>query len=217
MIIKALLIDFDETVVNKDILDVICAIVGKEKESQRLNDEFIAGKREGLCTLITRINFLKGVSVSAIEERLNAQNYLAKGAHELFKYLHAKKVTSILHSGNIVPILLYYKSILGVDYVVGTKPKMNGDSIDSISIDDFPEKSFKVMGCANILRQLGITSGEVVAIGDSIADREIFEYAAKAIAVNPKGGIERYADYVIDNDLTKVINIIEFLLHDSPS
>lgn len=43
--IKAVLIDFDGTIVSKDILDVVCEIVGKEEESNKLNKEFHAGVR----------------------------------------------------------------------------------------------------------------------------------------------------------------------------
>lgn len=81
--IKAVLLDFDGTLVNKDILDVICGIVGKEKESEEINQKFHAGTLIGLTPLITRINFLKGVSLSQIYGKLNENSYLAKGANEL--------------------------------------------------------------------------------------------------------------------------------------
>jgi 2-hydroxy-3-keto-5-methylthiopentenyl-1-phosphate phosphatase len=54
---KIFLCDFDGTLVYRDILDVICGTVGKEEESQKLNEEFIAGKRENLPTLKKRIDF----------------------------------------------------------------------------------------------------------------------------------------------------------------
>ena len=186
MKIKALLTDFDGTLVNKDILDVVCGIVGKEELSLQLNEEFVSGKREGLPTLITRINFLHNVSLLDIKERLAINNYLIPGAIELFNYLKAKDIVTILHSGNILPVLEYYKNLLKISYVVGTNPKMSGDIIDSISIEDFPGKDFKLVGCRNILSQLAISPEFVLAMGDSPADEQIFSFAAKSIAVNPK-------------------------------
>jgi phosphoserine phosphatase len=50
-----------------------------------------------------------------------------------------------------------------------------------------------------------------LAIGDSPGDQSRFEFAAQAIAINPKEGIERHADYVIKDNLAAAIPIIERL------
>ena len=60
--IKAVLLDFDGTLVTKDILDVACKIVGKDTESKKLNEEFNSGKTSGLDALIKRINLLRRYS-----------------------------------------------------------------------------------------------------------------------------------------------------------
>ncbi|MCL2341685.1 MAG: hypothetical protein FWC53_01085 [Firmicutes bacterium] len=53
--IKLVITDFDGTLVLEDILDVICGINKKEKESIKLNEDFISGKTNGLITLKKRI------------------------------------------------------------------------------------------------------------------------------------------------------------------
>jgi len=112
---KLFLSDFDGTLVNKDILDVLCGINGKEEESKRLNEEFIAGKREGLPTLKQRIDFLKGITTAQIKAKLDVKNYLIAGAIELFAYLKASGYITVLHSGNILPVLEYYQGLLDID------------------------------------------------------------------------------------------------------
>jgi len=211
MEIKAILIDFDGTVVTKDILDVICGIVGKEKESRIINEEYHAGKREGLGALIERINFLSGVSTSQINSKLSENDYLMGGALEFFKFLNKNKIISILTSGNLVPILEYYQKKLGISYVVGTKPKMEGNKIESISKEDFSGSNFKLEDSKAILDKLGIKQENVVAIGDSPADKIIFEFAKKSIAINPKEEIEKYADFQIKDDLSKAIDVLKKL------
>jgi phosphoserine phosphatase len=51
-----------------------------------------------------------------------------------------------------------------------------------------------------------------VAIGDSPTDKGMFEISSKSIAINPKGNIEQYADYVIEDNLSKAIQILKDLL-----
>ncbi len=207
--IKAVLLDFDGTLVYKDILDVVCGIVGKEEESDRINKDFHAGKLSGLTPLITRINFLKGVSLSQIQKKLNENAYLVTGAKNLLDFLNQKQIVTILNSGNITPVLEYYQKLLGISYIVGTQPKMNNDIIEGIAEEDFPGRQFKVIGVKRILDQLSIAPQDTLAIGDSPADKTMFELAGASIAINAKNGVEQFATFVIQNDLTKAIPIIE--------
>lgn len=79
-----------------------------------MNMEFIEGKREGLPTLKKRIDFLNGVTLSDVFNKLNENNFLIEGAYELFTELKKRGVTTVLHSGNLVPVLQYYQKELGV-------------------------------------------------------------------------------------------------------
>jgi phosphoserine phosphatase len=208
--IKAMLLDFDGTLVTKDMLDVACGIVGKEEESRKINSDFHKGKLTGITPLITRINFLKGVSLTQIEEKLKENSYIARGAKELLLFLQQQGIISILTSGNITPILTYYQTLLPISYIVGTHPKIKNNLISGITEEDFSEKNFKVIGVKKILHTLGISPEETVAIGDSPADKGLFAFAGTSIAVNPKNGIENDADFVItDQDLSQVIPILE--------
>lgn len=207
--LKAVLLDFDGTLVIKDILDVVCGIVGKEEESDQINKDFHAGKLSGLTPLITRINFLRGVTLQQINSKLDENSYLMPGAHELFQYLKENSIISIIHSGNITPILSYYQKLLGADYIVGTNPQMNGDEILGISESDFPGREFKVIGVKEILEALSIQPEETLAIGDSPADKAMFEFAGASIAINPKNGIEAYASYIIKDSLENAMPILE--------
>ena len=200
--------DFDGTLVTKDVLDVVCGIVDKEKESRNLNEAFQKGKMPGKETLIKRINFLKGVSVGQIKSKLDENNYYMPGLVELMDFLKKNKIVVILYSGNIIPILLYYKDKLHIDYVVGTTPKMNGDTILGISEDDFPARSWKIAGIEKALDSHKLDFSDCLAIGDSAADKVVFDKASLCIAINPKGGIEETADYVV-NDLYEVLGILE--------
>lgn len=207
--IRAVILDFDGTLVTRDLLDVVCGIVGKEDESRKLNEEFHRGKRDGLTSLIERINFLKGVSLVQIEQKLSENSYLMKGAGSLLEYLRAHKIISVLSSGNILPILGYYHKMFEFTHIVGTVPKMNGDIIEGISQEDFHDKNFKIEGVKRILEQESIPPELTLAIGDSPADKSFFDYAHISIAINPKEGVGEYATHVIWDDLSLAIPIIE--------
>lgn len=209
--IKAVLIDFDGTLVYKDILSILCGIVGKEIESESLNREFHAGIRPGVASLIERIDFLQGVSITQIKQKLSENLFLMKGSHEFIDYLNQNHITSILHSGNIMPVLEHYQRLLGITYVVGTRPMLMGETIMGITEKDFLGPNFKLKGVQEILHKIGIKSQETLAIGDSPADKPIFAFAGKSIAINPKEGIDQFATYTIENDLSLAVQIIKDL------
>lgn len=202
---KIFLSDFDGTLVNKDILDVLCGINGKEEESKLLNEEFIAGKREGLPTLKQRIDFLNGITKQQIKDKLDKNDYLIKGAVELFKFLKKNNIITVLHSGNILPVLEYYQQKLKIDYVVGNQPRCEGEVIIGIEIEDFASRDFKYKGCQDIINKLRIEKKNVIAIGDSPADLQVFSLAGTKVVINAKGGIDKDAEIILGNDLSDLI------------
>jgi HAD superfamily phosphoserine phosphatase-like hydrolase len=212
MIIKAIIIDFDGTIVRADTSDVLAGLVGKQAESEALNQRFHEGKMTGVEGLVQRINFLKGLSIGQMREVVAGQDYLRPGARELFDFLRANHIVSIIASGSTLPFLRIYQEKLGADYVVGSNPKIEDGRIVAISESDYSGLDFKIRDSKAILDHLGIPGSQVAAIGDSPADRAIFEFAAKSIAINPKAGIEQHADYVIHDDLAQAIPILRELM-----
>jgi phosphoserine phosphatase len=211
--IKAVLLDFDGTLVTKDILPVIAKIVGKEQESLELDNDFHKGKSKGLSGLIIRINMLKGVSVTQIKNILKQENYLMPGAHEFLEFLNNNGIITILASGNILPVLEYYRSQehFKIDYLIGSQPHIKDDIIEGISEKDYSDCDYKLTESKQILNTLGIAASETLAIGDSPGDKSRFFFAGKSIAINPKEGIEKYADYIIHDSLIEAIEIIQKL------
>ncbi len=206
--VKALIIDFDGTIVTEDIMDLLCGLAGKKADSERLNQLFHEGKLNGLTGLIQRINFLTGLSLKQIQTVVDENDYLRDGATELFDYLKANNIVTIIASGSIVPLLEIYRHKLRADYVVGSRPRIIDGRIGVITEEDYSGMDFKVRDSRAILDNLGITYDSVIAVGDSPADKGIFDLAAKSIAVDPKSGIEKCADFVIDNDLRDIIPIL---------
>lgn len=207
--IRVALLDFDGTLVTKDILDLLCRVVGKEEESQKANEAFNRGELLGLSALITRINFLSGMTQSQINDALKPNSYLMPGAVELMKFFKDNNILTILASGNILPVLQYYQKLLGIDYIVGSQPTMDGDAIVGIDESAFSSKSFKIDGIKAILSKYDYSKENIIAIGDSPSDKGIFEMSGYAIAINPKGDIAEFADSVINEDLMSVLPILE--------
>lgn len=207
--IKVVILDFDGTLVTRDILDVLCGIMGKEQESRKINDDYHAGKLTGIIPLIQRINLLKGLQETRIALELQNKSYLMPGARELIDFLHKHAITTILASGNIIQVLAFYQNLLNIDYIVGSRPHVKNGVVTRITRADYPSPDFKLIGVRKIVESLQITEDETLVIGDSPADKSLFLYAKYSVAINPKGDIEKSAHLVIHDSLSHAIPYIE--------
>lgn len=206
--IRAALLDFDGTLVREDFSDLLAEINGKRAESQRLNAEFHSGKRPGVSGLIDNTNLLDGVTLTQVRDVVRASDCLMPGAHELFGFLHEQRITTVVASGSILPVLHEFQTILGIDHVVGTAVAIRDQTIRGVDPENLPVDGFKLLGCMQLLTELEIPIAEAVAIGDSPAEKGLFVHAGLSIAINPVGGVEQYADHVIGSDLNEAVDLI---------
>lgn len=212
MKVRALLLDFDGTLVQRDMLSEVIDLVGKKIESQQIDADFQSGKLPGVLGLIQRINLLAGVSVKQIKDKVHEDLSLIEGARELIQYCKDTSVITILASGSITPILEVYQNELGIDYIVGPKPVIENDVVTGISESDFPkEGNFKVVGITNILRENNIRNANSVAVGDSRGDLPMFKLANYAIGINPKVNLDEFIDEKVVNlhQVVEILNKIE--------
>lgn len=191
---------------------MLADLVGKGKESRALDQAFHAGISVGPAGIVKRINMLKGMSIQDIDMAIERNPSLMPGARELTDFLHSQGIISILASGSIMPVLEYYQQhLLYLDYIIGSRPKFRNGVLEGITEADYSDSDYKLVESKQILNRLGINASETVAIGDSPGDRSRFEFAGHAIAINPKRGIEKHADFVIHDDLAQAIPIIRAL------
>ncbi len=209
--LKTALVDFDGTLVDADVLDHLCGVVGKAHESRHL------GRSCGLDSLVARINLLEGLSLDRIREEIELHDFLDPGARDLVAWLKRVGLTVILHSGNLVQVLAYYQEQLGFDAVVGSEASMIGGKVRGISIDAYPCEDFKLHGCKQVLERLSIPPHEVTAIGDSPADIPLFRFCGRerSIAKRPKEEhrelLRRHVSYFVE-DLFEARRLIQQMM-----
>jgi HAD superfamily phosphoserine phosphatase-like hydrolase len=207
--IKAVILDFDGTLVCTDILTLLCGLNGKARESDELMERYFSGNLPGISSLVERINLQNGLPIEQAAAEISSNTHLMPGAQAIMQFCQAHKLTTIINSDTPLPVLETYRKLLGADWVVGSNPKIVDGRFAGITEADFPAYPFKLTLVKRKLAELRIPAAESVAIGDSPADVPMFEFAGHSICINPKHGVGEHADAVIHDDLAAAIPLIE--------
>lgn len=181
MSIKLILCDFDGTVTQGDVLDEICAISGKLDESRKINEQFISGNLDGLSALKQRFRLIKGIDKTQIENSILPNVKLNNGAETFFNYARKKNIPAFLLSGNAEFVLEYFCKKLHITFFSGSTL-----SIDNGKIGDFITYQNKFSVAENYIKKHNLIGDEIVAIGNSIADAQLFEMSAHPFIINKK-------------------------------
>lgn len=120
--VRAVICDFDGTLVNADVLDELCGLMGMQERSRELNEQFVSGQMQGIAALVARINMLTGLPLADLRAALGGAERLTPGALELFGYCRSRGILTVIASGSITPVLEHYQRLLGADAVLGPQP-----------------------------------------------------------------------------------------------
>ena len=191
---KLILCDFDGTITKYDVLDALCGLNKKEKESQQIDYLFQLGQKDGQSALIERFSLLEGLAMEAVYPVLEKVE-LNEGAEALFAYARNHGIKVHVLSGNSTFVLEYFAKKFGFSKYSGSELVVEDgvicrwDACRCVCVDKYAE-------ALDYIQQLKLRKDEIIAVGDSVADEQIFSLAGTTFLINKKGNIT--ADYNIE-------------------
>lgn len=139
---------------------------------------------------------------------------LKKGALELFEFLRSKKVLTAIVSGGIEILAERVAKEVGIDYVVANA--LETDEMGYLTGEGILRVKLLEKGAAllRVAEMAGVSREEIISVGNSFIDVDMFEVSAVGIAFVPVDEkIIVAADYVVnENDMRSLIPIFEKLL-----
>ena len=108
---KLLISDMDGTIIENETLNDIANFLGKGDQVKKITDLGLKGRLDFSTSLENRVNLLKGLRLSSLEEAKRIVTF-KKGAKKLFKVLKDNNFTTVLVSGGFKPIHLFSLKLL---------------------------------------------------------------------------------------------------------
>ena len=126
---KLLISDMDGTIIENETLNDIANFLGKGDQVKKITDLGLKGRLDFSTSLENRVNLLKGLRLSSLEEAKRIVTF-KKGAKKLFQVLKDNNFTTVLVSGGFKPITTYVQKYLAMYYEYSNTFGVIGDLFD---------------------------------------------------------------------------------------
>lgn len=207
LLIKLVVFDLDNVLIDTETIDEIAKIKGIEKEISDITLQAMQGKIPFETSIRQRVKKLEGISTSDIDEAMDKIS-LNPGAVETATELKKQGYKIAIITGSFDVIALKVKELINADYAF-----YNTLEVDDGKLTGEVSGPLITQNKVDVLRQLvdeiGITLDECATIGDGANDLEMIKNAKIGIAYNAKPILKENADVQInEKDLRKVLDIM---------
>ena len=207
LLIKLVVFDLDNVLIDTETIDEIAKIKGIEEEISDITLQAMQGKIPFETSIRKRVKKLEGISTSDIDEAMDKIS-LNPGAVETATELKKQGYKIAIITGSFDVIALKVKELINADYAF-----YNTLEVDDGKLTGEVSGPLITQNKVDVLRQLvdeiGITLDECATIGDGANDLEMIKNAKIGIAYNAKPILKENADVQInEKDLRKVLDIM---------
>ena len=202
---KLLISDMDGTIIENETLNDIANFLGKGDQVKKITDLGLKGRLDFSTSLENRVNLLKGLRLSSLEEAKRIVTF-KKGAKKLFQVLKDNNFTTVLVSGGFKPITTYVQKYLAMDYEYSNTFGVIGDLFDGTTNGPIINANYKEKIVNKLLKKLNLKQNQIVGIGDAANDMNMLLSVGLPIAFKAQEIVKANLENQINNtDLTSVL------------
>ena len=188
-----------------ETLNDIANFLGKGDQVKKITDLGLKGRLDFSTSLENRVNLLKGLRLSSLEEAKRIVTF-KKGAKKLFQVLKDNNYTTVLVSGGFKPITTYVQKYLAMDYEYSNTFGVIGDLFDGTTNGPIINANYKEKIVNKLLKKLNLKQNQIVGIGDAANDMNMLLSVGLPIAFKAQEIVKANFENQINNtDLTSVL------------
>lgn len=195
---KLLICDMDSTVIEQECIDELAELAGIGEKVANITEAAMRGELDFEAALRERVGLLKGLPESVLQQVFDERLKLSKGIDWLIKGMKRSGVRCILVSGGFVFFTERVAKAAGFDEHYGNRLAVEDGVLTGEVIEPILEKEAKLKILEHKVGELGITSEQVLAIGDGANDIPILKYAGLGVAYRAKDAAKAATSYHLD-------------------
>lgn len=203
---KMLIADMDSTMIDQECIDELAAEVGIKDHVAAITARAMNGEIAFEPALRERVALLKGLELSVVDRVIEGRITLAAGGRELVATMRKNGGYAALVSGGFDIFTGRIAAMLGFDEHRANKLIEAEGTLAGLVAEPILGREAKAKSLREIAAMLGITTDDVVAVGDGANDLDMLQIAGMGVALHAKPAVAAQAPIRIDHgDLTALL------------
>jgi phosphoserine phosphatase len=208
--LKLVAMDMDSTLITIECIDELGDMAGCKSEIAAITAQAMRGELDYPQSLRKRVGLLAGLREAALERVYAERLRLTPGADELLAACKRHSVRVLLVSGGFTFFTERLKARLGIDYTISNRLETSGGKLTGGLIGDIVDADAKAAKFAAVLKELGASREQTVAIGDGANDLKMMALAGVSVAFHAKPVVRAQASCAISYcGLDAVVRLFE--------
>jgi phosphoserine phosphatase len=203
---RMLLADMDSTMIGQECIDELAAEAGIGPRVAEITARAMNGELDFEGALRERVALLAGLPESVIARVIDSRITLAPGGAELVATMRRDGAHAALVSGGFTAFTAHVAAALGFDEHRANRLLVEGGRLAGRVAEPILGRAAKVAALDEITARLGLTSAEVLAVGDGANDLGMLERAGAGVALHAKPAVAAECDIRVNHgDLTALL------------
>jgi phosphoserine phosphatase len=186
--------DMDSTIIGQECIDELADYAGLKDTVARITDRAMRGELDFRGALRERVRLLAGLDEHELKRCLDERVRLTAGAETLVQTMRAGGASCLLVSGGFLSFAEPVARAVGFDRVRANRLVFAGGKLSGEVGDPIVDAMVKRESLIEARDQLGLKTGDVLAIGDGANDKMMIEEAGLGIAFRAKQALVDVAD-----------------------
>ncbi len=203
---KLLIADMDSTIIGQECIDELAVHAGVGAEVAEVTERAMRGELGFREALRERLQKLKGVPEEAIAEVIEQRICINNGAEVLVRTMKMHGAKTALVSGGFVPFARHVAEQVGFDFFRANELPVKDGKLTGEAAEPILGKDAKLETMLELAADMGISTDDVLAVGDGANDAAMIEAAGLGVAWHAKPVLAEVADARIEhNDLSALL------------
>lgn len=193
-----LAMDMDSTLITIECIDELAGLYGVRAEVARITEATMKGEIADFQTsLMQRLALLAGAPAGILEQVYVERLQLSPGALPLLDAARRHGLKTLLVSGGFTFFTERLKARLNLDFTLANTLEVQDDRLTGRILGPIVDADAKDAMLTRVCQALGITRGEVIAIGDGANDLKMMAGSGLSVAYHAKPVVAEAADQAI--------------------